>query len=323
MSYKKRNIKQRIALIMVMLMVSTSIYSIPVQAAESKKNQQEEVSVGDGKETLSFEEELSTIDENLDSDKDGLVDLLEKTFKTNPEKSDTDGDGLSDYIELILALNPLIKDTDGNGIEDGLEDTDQDELSNLEEIKASTDYAKKDTDGDGLLDGKEIKVNHTSPILEDTDGDTLTDGDEILLKLNPLKASSNEVTHDSKRKVQQSLSNKRIADSLKKNTNLFVPSLSGAVSRVMDKEVFLEEYDNDGFHKNRAIIGKPVQIKTSFKNENQLLLNFDYSNFLNQYDESAMDMLTICQFVNDELIPLETKKDKNNKSLKANISGEG
>ncbi len=343
MSYKKRNIKQLVALMIVMLMVSTSIHLTPVQAAESEKKLQGEVP-SEQYETLlpgvsgnlsnleltstnyklsQVVEESSPIDEITDSDKDGLVDLHEKYFGTNLQNPDTDEDGLNDYIEIILLLNPLSKDTDLNGIEDGLEDADHDGLSNLDEKKVGTDCSKKDTDGDGLLDGEEMKVSHTSPILEDTDGDTLTDGDETLLKLNPLKAYSNEVTHDSKHKVQQSLSNNRIADSLKKNTNSFVPSLSGAVPGVMDKNVFLDKYNNDGFQNNRAIIGEPIQVETLLEKDNQLLLSFDYSNFLDYNDESAMNMLTICQFVNDEFIPLETKKDKNNKSLEANISDEG
>lgn len=358
MNYKKRSIKQLIALTMTMLMVSTSVYFMPVQAVEGKKNLQDKASVGDGKKALSAEKEVSSkqygsllpgitdnlgnlesapanyklsksvegsngVDENIDSDKDGLVDSLEKYFGTNPQKPDTDGDGLSDYIEIILGLNPLSKDTDRNGIEDGLEDTDHDGLSNLEEIGAGTDCSKKDTDGDGLLDGDEIKVYHTSPLLKDTDGDGLSDGDEISLKLNPCKVYSDEVTHDSKRKVQQSLSDNRIEDSLKKSTNLFVPSLSGATSKVMNKDVFLDKFNNDGFHKNRAVIGEPIQVKTSLTKGDQLLLRFDYRNFLNSYDESATNTLNICQFVNGEIIPLETKKNKNDKSLKANISGEG
>jgi hypothetical protein len=214
----------------------------------------------------------SLIDSDKDSDKDGLVDYLESYYRTNPVKADTDGDGINDYIEIRLNLNPLSRDTDKNGKNDGLEDTDGDKLINLDEIKAGTDYSKKDTDGDGLLDGEEVSVYHTSPILKDSDKDTVTDGDEVLLKLNPLKAYSDGVIIDSERKIQQSLSDKKIADSLKDNTNLFVPSLSGAVPKVMDKEISLSKSDNDALLNNRAVISKPIQVETSLKTNNELKL---------------------------------------------------
>lgn len=265
----------------------------------------------------------NVIDSDKDSDKDGLADSLETTYRTDPFKADTDGDGLNDYIEVRLGLNPLSKDTDKNGINDGLEDTDNDKLSNLDEIKAGADYSKKDTDGDGLLDGEEIKIYHTSPILKDTDGDSVTDGDEILLKLNPLKVCSDGVTKDSERKIQQRLSDKKIADSLKDNSNLFVPALSGAVPKVMDKEVSIEQCDNDALLKNHAIIGKPIQVKTSLKAGNSLKLSFNFKNFLTKNDESALNMLTIYHYTKDGFTPLDTKKDEANKCLYTNIAGEG
>ncbi|ADL53292.1 lipase family protein [Clostridium cellulovorans] len=358
MNRKEGSIKQKVALMMAMLLVSTSINLQSVQAVGKKKNLQERIFSDSGKENLDFKkpmtpkqyeilslrnrrnqgnlesapekyklikvgEHSSTVDEKKDSDKDGLEDSLEKYFGTDVQRDDTDEDGLSDYIEIILKLNPLSKDTDGNSIEDGLEDADHDGLSNLEEKNIGTDCSEKDTDGDKLLDGEELKVNQTSPLLEDTDGDSLTDKDEILLNLNPCKASSDEVTHDSKRRVQQNLSDKRIADSLKNSSNLFVPFLSGATSRVIDENVFLDKYNNDVLGKNPAVISEPIQVKTLLNEGDQLLLRFDYRNFLNSHDESATDKLTICQFKNDEFIPLETNNDRSNRTLKANISGEG
>lgn len=46
------------------------------------------------------------IDNNLDSDKDGLTDVLEKTYGTDPKNSDTDGDGYADGIEIKNNYNP-------------------------------------------------------------------------------------------------------------------------------------------------------------------------------------------------------------------------
>lgn len=44
-----------------------------------------------------------------DSDKDGLVDVLETIFSTDPNNSDTDGDGYLDGNEIIHGYNPTKK----------------------------------------------------------------------------------------------------------------------------------------------------------------------------------------------------------------------
>jgi hypothetical protein len=93
------------------------------------------------------------IDENLDSDGDGLTDLIEKRLGTDPYNIDTDGDGLMDGEELM-----------GWG----------------------TDPLKADTDGDGLSDYNEVKVYGTDPLNPDTDGDGYSDGWEVNNGFNPL-----------------------------------------------------------------------------------------------------------------------------------------
>ncbi|MAJ80572.1 MAG: hypothetical protein CMK30_04485 [Porticoccaceae bacterium] len=65
---------------------------------------------------------------DLDSDSDGVLDILENFFGTNPDNSgdtpvDSDSDGLPDSLELLIGTNPNISDSDGNGIPD-LEEED-------------------------------------------------------------------------------------------------------------------------------------------------------------------------------------------------------
>ena len=43
----------------------------------------------------------------IDTDNDGVPDVLEQYIGTNPAKSDTDGDGYSDYQEIMQGSNPL------------------------------------------------------------------------------------------------------------------------------------------------------------------------------------------------------------------------
>lgn len=65
---------------------------------------------------------------DLDSDRDGISDGEELSFKISPFNPDTDGDGINDYHEVkVLGTDPLNQDTDGDGIKD------------LEEIKLGTD----------------------------------------------------------------------------------------------------------------------------------------------------------------------------------------
>ncbi|NLL72837.1 MAG: VWA domain-containing protein [Clostridiales bacterium] len=203
------------------------------------------------------------------------------------------------------------------------EDTDEDELNNLEELKVGTDCIKPDTDNDGILDGDEVKIYKTSPILEDTDGDTISDGDEIRLGLNPLKAYSDDITHDSKRKFQQSLSEENIEPYLMDSENLLVPYINGLVSDVIDKNIYVGHYNNDAIQDNRAIIGEPVRIHSSYTEEDELTLGFNYSGFLSYYAEDDLNTLVICRYIEDDFLPLETELDKLNRTLNANITGGG
>lgn len=134
-------------------------------------------------------DESTKVDENADTDNDGVADYLEDYFGTDKTKEDTDEDGLSDYLELlVIATNPLLADTDGNGIDDGDEDVDQDGCFNLSEVEMGTDASKADTDSDGLTDYEEYVVYDTVPLNDDTDEDGASDGIEIELGTDPFVA---------------------------------------------------------------------------------------------------------------------------------------
>ncbi len=99
------------------------------------------------------------IDESLDTDGDGLTDLIEKRLGLDKEKIDTDNDGIIDGEELM-----------GWG----------------------TDPLKPDTDNDGLSDYNEIKVYGTDPLKPDTDEDGFADGWEVYNNFNPKGAGKLE-----------------------------------------------------------------------------------------------------------------------------------
>ena len=85
---------------------------------------------------------------------------------------DTDSDGLKDLIELQNGLNP-------NDASDATSDFDEDGLDNATEIGLGTRYTLADTDGDSLSDGDEVNTHGTNPLSVDSDNDSLSDPEEL------------------------------------------------------------------------------------------------------------------------------------------------
>jgi hypothetical protein len=63
-----------------------------------------------------------TMDDGIDSDKDGLTDAAENIFGSDPNEVDSDGDGLEDGEEVFnYFTSPTDSDTDADGFGDGEE----------------------------------------------------------------------------------------------------------------------------------------------------------------------------------------------------------
>ncbi len=108
--------------------------------------------------------------DSIDTDGDGLIDLLEEELGTSVGKRDTDGDGFNDLLEYNLrrsGFDPL----DGN------------------DADCSLALDRLDRDGDGLLDCEERFIG-TSPDLFDTDADGLPDPVEFRSGTNPVWADA-------------------------------------------------------------------------------------------------------------------------------------
>lgn len=99
---------------------------------------------------------------DFDTDKDGLNDGQEWSYRTHPRNPDTDGDGIPDATEAVTG-DPTASDRDGDGLSDG------------EEERLGTNPDKRDTDGDLLDDYAEARVYRTNPLREDTDRDGFLD----------------------------------------------------------------------------------------------------------------------------------------------------
>lgn len=149
------------------------------------------------------------VDPLLDSDGDGLADVVElagwkatggRGYVTDPHNADTDADGLSDGEEA----GPLVDTGDGDPVYTGVsdptkKDSDDDGLSDFEEIRGwrttrgftfITDPLQADTDEDGLSDAIEagalvqgsdspgIYAGFSDPLQVDTDNDQVDDAVE-------------------------------------------------------------------------------------------------------------------------------------------------
>ncbi|PIO05511.1 hypothetical protein COT47_04510, partial [Candidatus Woesearchaeota archaeon CG08_land_8_20_14_0_20_43_7] len=136
--------------------------------------------IKDGAEIAAGTDPTDATEVPIDSDHDGIPDLLEGVNLSDPQYSaDTDKDGTPDYLDTdsdndgILdsvedsngdgtvdpwETSPLLVDTDGDGLTDGQEDKDKDGMIDFGE----TDPNNADTDFDGYSDLLEIN-NGTDP----------------------------------------------------------------------------------------------------------------------------------------------------------------
>ncbi|MFO0591046.1 MAG: EGF domain-containing protein [Polyangiaceae bacterium] len=99
---------------------------------------------------------------------------------------DSDGDGLSDVIELQIGSNPNDQDSDDDGVIDGLEpnpggDADNDGIPNV---------LDPDADNDGLFDGTELGFDCSNPDTDLGAGHCVADADMGLTKTDPTKADT-------------------------------------------------------------------------------------------------------------------------------------
>jgi hypothetical protein len=156
----------------------------------------------------------------------------------NPDKIDSDGDGITDVIEVKFGLNP-------NNSTDALSDFDKDGLTNKDEvINYNTNITKADSDGDSYSDKEEIEKN-TNPnnknefpkdLKKDSDTDGIPDYKEKECGLDPNKKDSS-LDND-----EDGLTNKE--ECLEYGTNLEEKDTDG--DKVSDKaEIDAETDPND------------------------------------------------------------------------------
>lgn len=158
-----------------------------------------------------MEDYFFTLPQNKDSDSDSIPDALEISFGTDPifddRVLDTDNDGITNIVEYNMKLDPGNADSDFGGAIDGWElkygfnafdatddgyDNDSDGLENSIESLWGTNPFKTDTDNDKMPDLWEIenKLDPLNPLNsnQDFDNDGRSNYQEFLLNSDPLVA---------------------------------------------------------------------------------------------------------------------------------------
>jgi len=116
--------------------------------------------------------------DRVDTDGDGLIDVIEEEFGSDVGAVDTDGDGFNDRLEYSLrrsGFDPLDPDDADCALALDRLDSDGDGLLNCEERFIGTSPDLFDTDADGLPDPVEVRAG-TNPVWDDADADLDFDG---------------------------------------------------------------------------------------------------------------------------------------------------
>ncbi len=234
--------------------------------------------------------------ELLDSDEDGIADIMEKILETDPYKSDTDNDGLTDYQEFYITdTNPTVYDSVTKGVSDADADKDNDGISNIKEIELETNVDKKDTDDDGLADYEEVYTYGTDPLKKDTDGDGLFDGDELKIGLDPLNPETFGIP-DSEYKIEQIIeaTSEALSD-INTKDNPYSLSIeinaAGYAPNTIDAGISSYSYSLSG---NTAIVGNVVSLEYLNENYDSIKLNFAIKpEFLNNMGASTVEGLEL------------------------------
>ena len=127
-----------------------------------------------GTDSMSSNEDVLQID----SDGDGISDVIESSLGLNPKSSDSDNDGFNDYDEILGLSDPL---NEG----DKPLDSDNDGLSDYFEDELGSDPNNIDSDGDGFNDAIEYVYNSDPNMvdqsLNDENGDDVAINDQALI----------------------------------------------------------------------------------------------------------------------------------------------
>lgn len=116
----------------------------------------------------------------VDSDGDGLVNIVEQQLGTDMNNADSDDDGFNDGQEVQSGHDPLQK-PDGTKVAPVSSSLDPVNVNNGTNSVDDTNSASNSTNSTGSSGSGAVATNGTDDFSKDTDADGLTDGQEKLL----------------------------------------------------------------------------------------------------------------------------------------------
>ncbi|MCC6559322.1 MAG: DUF11 domain-containing protein [Polyangiaceae bacterium] len=119
-----------------------------------------------------------------DADRDGAIDAgeLDPNDPADDVGVDTDGDGIPDVIEAQIGTDPGDADSDDDGVIDGAEPSFDEDTDGDGDINA----LDPDSDGDGLFDGTELGLDCGGAATDPAAGNCIPDGDDGATVTDPL-----------------------------------------------------------------------------------------------------------------------------------------
>lgn len=272
----------------------------------------------------------------IDTDEDGLLDVVEDIIGTDANAVDTDEDGLSDYQEFhITKTDPLVFDSVTQGVSDALADSDEDGINNIDEINIGTDPLSPDTDEDGLSDYDEVNVYHTDANHPDSDNDQLTDGSEIKLGLDPTNPKTFGIP-DAEYQIEQTISaNSPVMREINTTENAYELSIDIKTNGDAENAVTVTQSSYAHTIQNDAMIGSSADILISNAcNPEEIVLKYKVKdayidNTLNMYSSleefQGIKRLNVFRFYEDTnmLLPINTEFDAENGLLYAEVDALG
>ena len=258
----------------------------------------------------------------LDTDNDGLPDVLEIMYGTSIDVTDTDKDGLSDYQEVFVTqTNPTIYDSVIEGISDADVDIDEDGLSNISELNYETNPSIKDTDLDDISDYDELFTYGTDPLVKDTDGDGLNDLDELNIGLDPANPETFGYPDLDYKIVQTIPADSDVLKNINRDDNAYELSIEMKTNGCIANEIRVSESNYSATIDNDAIIGFTVEVTASdICNPEDVLLKFNIkdeyiNNTVCTYSDieefQGIKRLNVFHYYEDKnmLLPVETEFD--------------
>ena len=270
--------------------------------------------------------------EFLDSDNDGLPDVLEIAIGTRPDLADTDGDTLTDYQEVyITGTDPTVYDSVIEGVSDADADCDSDGLSNSYEIELGSDPCSEFSDEDEFNDYDEVYIYGTDPTKTDTDDGGISDSSEIKLGLDPNDPQTFGIP-DSEYSFYQVISaDSKVLSEINTEGSPYTLSVELDTNMYAEDEITAEISGYSKAIENEAMLGNGVDIAISdVCNPENIVIKYTVKDTYLENTDGTFSSLPEFQRIRrlnvfkldtetNMLLPIETQFDDDNNVLYAEV----